>query len=216
MGLSPRWCAPFASHHFRVRDCRLAISRNRRSVGCDIRSQSNSDGLRRWGTDGLQTLRWRRESGANSSLKPNSLLAGNLQGIYLFGPLRPAQMVKISQFDQHLRGQFPTPPNREFFGALQGIKSGDQGNFRPDQRIPGIGDSCRDGWRRPVSDQGHPHCSPATHRCRRFQEARRAEIGDIAGEELKALTAESFRESRLAKFCAGIKEPSAPRPAPSL
>jgi len=62
-------------------------------------------------------------------------------------------MVKIGQFDQHFRGQFPTPPSREFFGALQGIKSGDQGNFRPDQRIPGIGDSCRDSWRRPVSDQ---------------------------------------------------------------
>jgi hypothetical protein len=27
------------------------------------------------------TLRWRAQSGANSSLKSNSLLAGNLQGI---------------------------------------------------------------------------------------------------------------------------------------
>ena len=32
--------------------------------------------------------------------------------------------------------QFPTHPNREFFAALQGIKSSDQGNFRPDQGIP--------------------------------------------------------------------------------
>src|SRR6202048_2390180 len=27
-------------------------------------------------------------------------------------------------------------PNREFFGGLQGIKSGDQGKFCPDQGIP--------------------------------------------------------------------------------
>ena len=38
--------------------------------------------------------------------------------------------------NQFLTGQFPTHPNREFFAALQGIKSGDQGNFRPDQGIP--------------------------------------------------------------------------------
>ena len=33
-------------------------------------------------------------------------------------------------------GQFPKHPNRESFAALQGIKSGDQGNFRPNQGIP--------------------------------------------------------------------------------
>jgi hypothetical protein len=33
------------------------------------------------GTDGLQTRRWRRQSRANPSLKPNSLLAGKIQGI---------------------------------------------------------------------------------------------------------------------------------------
>src|SRR6202030_3475006 len=33
-------------------------------------------------------------------------------------------------------GPIPKHPNREFFAALQGIKSGDQGNFRPDQGIP--------------------------------------------------------------------------------
>jgi hypothetical protein len=37
--------------------------------------------------------------------------------------------------NQTLTGQFPTRPNREFFAALQGIKSGDQGNFRDDQGI---------------------------------------------------------------------------------
>ena len=36
---------------------------------------------------------------------------------------------------QCLMSQFPTHPNREFFGALQGIKSGDQGNFFPHQGI---------------------------------------------------------------------------------
>jgi hypothetical protein len=38
--------------------------------------------------------------------------------------------------NQFLTGQFPTHPNREFFAALQGIKSGDQGSFRRDQGIP--------------------------------------------------------------------------------
>ena len=43
------------------------------------------------------------------------------------GPKRPST--------QCLTSQFPTHPNREFFAALQGIKSGDQGNFFPHQGI---------------------------------------------------------------------------------
>ena len=43
------------------------------------------------------------------------------------GPKRPST--------QCLMSQFPTRPNREFFEALQGIKSGDQGNFFPHQGI---------------------------------------------------------------------------------
>jgi hypothetical protein len=38
--------------------------------------------------------------------------------------------------NQSVMSQFPTHPNREFFAALQGIKSGDQGNFCLDQGIP--------------------------------------------------------------------------------
>jgi hypothetical protein len=38
--------------------------------------------------------------------------------------------------NQCLTGQFPTRPNREFFDALQGIKSSDQGTFHRDQGIP--------------------------------------------------------------------------------
>ena len=66
---------------------------------------------------------------------PNSLLAGKIQGISSIrssvarqrGPKRPST--------QCLMSQFPTRPNREFFEALQGIKSGDQGNFFPHQGI---------------------------------------------------------------------------------
>jgi len=66
---------------------------------------------------------------------PNSLLAGKIQGISSIrssvarqrGPKRPST--------QCLTSQFPTHPNREFFEALQGIKSGDQGNFFPHQGI---------------------------------------------------------------------------------
>jgi hypothetical protein len=43
------------------------------------------------------------------------------------GPKRPST--------QCLTSQFPTHPNREFFEALQGIKSGDQGNFSSHQGI---------------------------------------------------------------------------------
>ena len=38
--------------------------------------------------------------------------------------------------NQFLTSQFPTHPNSEIFCGLQGIKSGDQGNFHPDQGIP--------------------------------------------------------------------------------
>jgi hypothetical protein len=84
-----------------------------------------------------QTLRWRGESAANSSRKmPNSLLAGKIQGISpIRGLAAPRRQRKMAR-NQFLTGQFPTHPNREFFAALQGIKSGDQGNFRPDQGIP--------------------------------------------------------------------------------
>jgi hypothetical protein len=37
---------------------------------------------------------------------------------------------------KYFTGQFPTHPNREFFAALQGTKSGEQGNSCPDQGIP--------------------------------------------------------------------------------
>jgi hypothetical protein len=51
---------------------------------------------------------------------------------------------------QCLTSQFCTHPNREFFAALQRIKSGDQGNIRPDQGkrplarvLPGVGGEAR-------------------------------------------------------------------------
>jgi hypothetical protein len=83
------------------------------------------------------TLRWRGESAANSSRKmPNSLLAGKIQGISPIRGLAAPRRQRKRARNQFLTGQFPTHPNREFFAALQGIKSGDQGNFRPDQGIP--------------------------------------------------------------------------------
>ena len=67
---------------------------------------------------------------------PNSLLAGKIQGI---SPIRASAAPRTQQkrpLNQFLTSQFPTHPNREFFCGLQGIKSGDQGKFRPDQGIP--------------------------------------------------------------------------------
>jgi hypothetical protein len=67
---------------------------------------------------------------------PNSLLAGKIQGISpIRGLAAPGRQRKRAR-NQFLTSQFPTHPNREFFAALQGIKSGDQGNFCPDQGIP--------------------------------------------------------------------------------
>jgi hypothetical protein len=66
---------------------------------------------------------------------PNSLLAVKIQGISpIRGLAAPGRQRKRAR-NQFLAGQFPTHPNREFFAALQGIKSGDQGSFRRDQGI---------------------------------------------------------------------------------
>jgi hypothetical protein len=67
---------------------------------------------------------------------PNSLLAGNIQGISSIRASAARQGQPKTASNQYLTGQFPKHPNREFFAALQGIKSDDQGNFRPDQGIP--------------------------------------------------------------------------------
>ena len=83
-----------------------------------------------------EEVRFAADSAANSSEMPNSLLAGKIQGI---SPIRalaaPRRQLKRAR-NQFLTSQFPTHPNREFFAALQGIKSGDQGSFRRDQGIP--------------------------------------------------------------------------------
>jgi hypothetical protein len=67
---------------------------------------------------------------------PPRLLRGARQGARGAG-LRTRLCLKIPKrpSTQCLMSQFPTHPNREFFEALQGIKSGDQGNFFPHQGI---------------------------------------------------------------------------------
>src|SRR5712664_3829669 len=81
-----------------------------------------------------ETPRWRRQSGANSSLGgPNSLLAGNLQGI----SSTLASVARICRqnvyYNQSLTSKFPTRRNRELIGPYQGIKSAYKGNFLLDQ-----------------------------------------------------------------------------------
>src|SRR6185369_17710944 len=66
---------------------------------------------------------------------PNSLLAGKIQGISSIRSSVARQRGPKRPLTQCLTSQFPTHPNREFFEALQGIKSGDQGNFFPHQGI---------------------------------------------------------------------------------
>jgi hypothetical protein len=44
-------------------------------------------------------------------------------------------MAQNRHSDQWLAGHFPTHPNREIFGGLQGISLSDQGNYPPHQGI---------------------------------------------------------------------------------
>ena len=64
------------------------------------------------------------------------LLAAKIQGISSIRGSAARQRRPKRPSNQCVTGQFPTHPNREFFAALQGIKSGDQGSFRRDQGIP--------------------------------------------------------------------------------
>jgi hypothetical protein len=49
--------------------------------------------------------------------------------------LQGGETLQIWEQYQSITKQFPTRLNREFFAALQGNKSGDQGTSRPDQGI---------------------------------------------------------------------------------
>ena len=84
-----------------------------------------------------RTRRWRRQSRANPSLNPNSLLAGKMQGIpsIVGSTARQAERKRVPS--QWLPGQFPTQPSREFFAPLQGINSG------PSRKIFGPIRKCR-------------------------------------------------------------------------
>ena len=75
------------------------------------------------------TPRWRRQSRANRSLNPNSLLAGKMQGISSIVGSTTRQRARKRVPSQWLTGQFPTRPSREFFAPLQGIKIGRSGKF---------------------------------------------------------------------------------------
>jgi hypothetical protein len=71
----------------------------------------------------------RRQSRANPSLNPDSLLAGKMQGISSIVGSMARQRAREREPGQWLTGQFPTHPSWEFFAPLQGIKSGGHGKF---------------------------------------------------------------------------------------
>ena len=79
--------------------------------------RTSPSGLLSRGTESSQTLRWRRQSRANSSLKPNSLLAGKIQGILFVWASECAYWLAIQHQTQWLTTQFPTHRNREFIWA---------------------------------------------------------------------------------------------------
>jgi hypothetical protein len=65
--------------------------------------------------------------------RPNSLLAGKIQGI----SSTLASVARICRqngdYNQSFTSKFPTRQNRELIGPYQGIKSAYQGSFLPDQ-----------------------------------------------------------------------------------
>ena len=106
------------------------------------------------GTDGSWTLRWRKQSRANSSLKScNSLLGGKIQGnsSILTSEIRIFQRKRAQ--DQRVTGEFPYAAEQEIIGPEQGIKSAHQANFPPHQGSPRtvradlIADQQHRGWR---------------------------------------------------------------------
>jgi hypothetical protein len=93
-------------------------------------------------SDLIEEVRFARDSpleGAVSSepvsAHPNSLLAGKIQGISSIRGSVARQRQSKASLNQCLTSQFPTHLNREFFWALQGIKSDYLGTFRPEQGI---------------------------------------------------------------------------------
>jgi hypothetical protein len=78
------------------------------------------------------------EEGVSSepvSESPKFPASSELTGIFGDRGSAAPEMLLNRHFDQSLAGYFPTHPNREIFGGLQGINLSDQGNYSPYQGI---------------------------------------------------------------------------------
>jgi hypothetical protein len=111
-----------------------------------------------------------------------------------FGPRRRLGGSQKRHEISLLRAQFPTHPNREFFAALQGIKSGDQGSFRRDQGIPPSSTICAPGdksdhWRR-------GSCRTRVQRAHRRWAIEGSESSPSGGETVANLTSSIRVEAR--------------------
>jgi hypothetical protein len=63
----------------------------------EVAKSSEHASLVSGGTESSQTRRWRRQSRANPSLKPNSLLGGKIQGIFIVQALPSRKTVENRQ-----------------------------------------------------------------------------------------------------------------------
>ena len=86
-------------------------------------------------TSSHETRRWRRESRANSSLKPNSLVTAKLTGIFRRSGLGGAGGAPKLVFRSGLYRLIPYSPEQGSLSGLQGIRTSDQGVCRPYQGI---------------------------------------------------------------------------------
>jgi len=85
-------------------------------------------------TEVRRTHRWRRQSGANSSLWPN--FPASWGEIHRFCSPRSEYPIESAMGIKDLQTKFPTQPNKEIISPEQGIKSAHQGSLPSDQGSP--------------------------------------------------------------------------------
>ena len=127
------WQVEQARERARAADAALAHGDHRRRRGRRLHPDELTTAWPAFATRLGRTRWWRGQSGANSSLKPNSLLAGKIQGISSILALVTCICRRNGHYNQCFTSKFPTQRNRELIRPYQGIKSAYQGNIRPDQ-----------------------------------------------------------------------------------
>jgi hypothetical protein len=76
-----------------------------------------------------QNWRW-KQSSANSSLQPNSLIIGKIQGIFADLASKPGRAFVFGYINQSLAAKLPAHKNRVFFRGIREVPIRYQGSLR--------------------------------------------------------------------------------------